>query len=117
MAHTSPGPRTIETKLAALAGCDAEEIAINRNATESLNTVIYGLDLKAGDEVIGSKMDYPNMIQAWKQRALREGIVYKQLSFDFPIENDDEIVDAYRKAITPKQRLFTLRIWLIGLAR
>jgi len=99
------GREPLRQKLAALAGCDAEEIAINRNATESLNTVIYGLDLKAGDEVIGSKMDYPNMIQAWKQRALREGIVYKQLSFDFPIENDDEIVDAYRKAITPKTKI------------
>jgi selenocysteine lyase/cysteine desulfurase len=40
--------------------------------------------MKAGDEVIGTKQDYPNMIQAWKQRAQREGIVYTQLSFQFP---------------------------------
>jgi selenocysteine lyase/cysteine desulfurase len=88
-----------------LAGCDAGEIAINRNATEALNTVIYGLDLEAGDEVIGTKQDYPNMINAWRQRALRDGIQYTQLSFNFPIENDDEIVDAYEKAITSKTKL------------
>jgi selenocysteine lyase/cysteine desulfurase len=99
------GREPLRQKLAELAGCNAEEIAINRNATEALNTVIYGLDLKAGDEVIGTKQDYPNMIQAWRQRAAREGIVYKQLSFNFPIENDEIIVDTFEKAITPKTKI------------
>lgn len=93
------GREPVRKNLAALAGCDQEEIAINRNATEALNTVIFGLDLKAGDEVIGTKQDYPNMIQAWKQRSLREGIKYTQLNFDFPIENDQQIVDAFEAAI------------------
>lgn len=99
------GREPLRQKLAVLAGCPSEEIAINRNTTEALNTVIYGLDLKAGDEVIGTRQDYPNMIQAYKQRALREGIVYNQLSFDFPVENDAAIVDAFEKAITPKTKL------------
>ncbi|MEO8174291.1 MAG: aminotransferase class V-fold PLP-dependent enzyme [Sediminibacterium sp.] len=99
------GRDPLRQKLAVLAGCSSEEIAINRNATEALNTVIYGLDLKAGDEVIGTKQDYPNMIQAWRQRAQREGIVYTQLSFNFPIENDEEIVSVFEKAITPKTKI------------
>lgn len=102
------GREPLRYKLAALAGCSPEEIAVNRNATEALNTVIFGLDLKAGDEVIGTKQDYPNMIQAWRQRALREGIVYTQISFDFPIENDETIVAAFEKAITPKTRILHL---------
>ncbi len=102
------GREPLRQKLALLAGCSPEEIAINRNATEALNTVIYGLDLKAGDEVIGTKQDYPNMIQAYRQRALREGIVYTQLSFEFPIENDEEIVAAFEKAITPKTKILHL---------
>jgi len=99
------GREPLRHKLAVLAGCSPDEIAVNRNATEALNTVIFGLDLKAGDEVIGTKQDYPNMINAWKQRAEREGIVYTQLNFKFPIENDDEIVSAYEKAITPKTKI------------
>ena len=99
------GREPLREKLAALAGCDKEEIAINRNATEALNTVIFGLALKPGDEVIGTKQDYPNMINAWKQRAVREGIVYKQISFTFPMENDAAIVDAYEKAITSKTKI------------
>jgi selenocysteine lyase/cysteine desulfurase len=99
------GREPLREKLASLAGVNPNEVAIDRNSTEALNTVIYGLDLKAGDEVIGALQDYPNMIQAWRQRALREGIVYKQISFDFPIEDDDAIVRAYEAAITPRTRL------------
>jgi selenocysteine lyase/cysteine desulfurase len=55
--------------------------------------------------VIGTKQDYPHMIQAYRQRAERDGIVYKQISFDFPIEDDAAIVKAYEQAITPRTRL------------
>ena len=99
------GREPLREKLAQLAGVDSEEIAINRNATESLNTVIFGLTFEKGDEVIGTKQDYPNMIQAYKTRALRDGIVYKQISFDFPIENDEQIVKVYADAITPRTKI------------
>jgi selenocysteine lyase/cysteine desulfurase len=99
------GREPLREKLATLAGCSPDEIAINRNSTEALNTVIYGLPLKAGDEVVGTKQDYPNMIHAWNQRQEREGILYKQISFNYPIENDDAIVAAYEKAITSKTKL------------
>lgn len=99
------GREPLRAKLATLAGCSPEEIAVNRNATEALNTVIFGLNFEKGDEIIGTLQDYPNMIQAWRQRALRDGIVYKQISFDFPIEDDDAIVKAFEKAITPKTKM------------
>jgi len=99
------GREPLRERLAHLAGAQPGEIAINRNSTEALNTIIYGLPLKPGDEVIGSMQDYPNMMQAYHQRAEREGIVYKQLNFDFPIEDDTAIVKAYEEAITPRTRL------------
>jgi selenocysteine lyase/cysteine desulfurase len=99
------GREPLRQKLALLAGCSDEEIAINRNSTEALNTVIFGMDLQPGDEVIGTLQDYPNMIQAWRQRALRDKIKYIQISFDFPIENDKEIVAAFEKAITAKTKV------------
>ncbi len=99
------GREPLREKLATLAGAQPGEIAIDRNSTEALNTIIYGLPLKAGDEVIGTKQDYPNMIQAYRQRAERDGIVYKQISFDFPIEDDEAIVRAYEQAITPRTRV------------
>jgi len=99
------GREPLREKLAHLAGASPGEIAVDRNSTEALNTIIFGLPLKAGDEVIGTKQDYPHMIEAYRQRADRDGIVYKQISFDFPMEDDDVIVKAYEAAITPRTRL------------
>ncbi|MGZ3756448.1 MAG: aminotransferase class V-fold PLP-dependent enzyme [Mucilaginibacter sp.] len=98
------GREPLREKLALLAGVSPDELAINRNATEALNTIILGLPLQKGDEVIGTKQDYPHMMGAYKQRALRDGIVYKQLDFEFPIENDEQIVKAYEDAITPNTK-------------
>ena len=99
------GREPLRQKLARVAGAHPGEIAVNRNSTEALNTIIFGLPLKAGDEVIGTKQDYPHMIEAYRQRAERDGIVYKQISFDFPMEDDAAIVKAYEEAITPHTRL------------
>ena len=68
------GREPLRKNLAKLAGCDAEEIAINRNSSEGLETIIFGLPLKTGDEVVASRQDYPNVINAYKQRELRDVI-------------------------------------------
>jgi len=96
----------LREKLAMLAGCDPEEIAIQRNASEALETVIFGLPLKKGDEVILCKQDYPNMMNAWRQREKRDGIVLKWLDFKFPIEDKVEIVNRYEAAISKKTKIF-----------
>ena len=99
------GRESLRTKLADLAGCSSEEIAINRNATEGLNTVIFGLNLKAGDEVVLTKQDYPNMINAWKQREKREGIKLVWLNLPLPMEDENEIVKQYVSAFTSKTKI------------
>lgn len=100
------GREPLREKLADLAGCSPEEIAINRNSTEGLNTIIFGLDLKAGDEVVLTRYDYPNMMNAWKQREKRDGIKLVWIEdFKFPMENDDEIVSLFSKAITSKTKI------------
>ena len=88
--------------LARVAGCSPEEIAINRNASEALETVIFGLNLKAGDEVVLSKYDYPNCINAWKQRESREGIKLVWVDLNLPSEDNDYMASQYVKAFTPR---------------
>ena len=99
------GREGLRKKLAGLAGCDAEEIAINRNTTEALDNVIFGLDFAPGDEIVLTKQDYPNMINAWKQRALRDCIVLKWVNLDLPVEDDDYLVAQYSAQFTEKTRL------------
>jgi selenocysteine lyase/cysteine desulfurase len=100
------GREPLRRKLADLAGTSAEEIAVNRNTTEALATVTWGLTLSKGDEVVMTKQDYPNMIHAWKQKELRDGISIKWLSFKLPVENDDEFVKSFIDATTPKTRIW-----------
>ncbi|HRH10539.1 MAG TPA: aminotransferase class V-fold PLP-dependent enzyme [Bacteroidia bacterium] len=99
------GREALRNKLADLGGVSADEIAINRNSTEGLNTVIFGLNLKAGDEVVLSKYDYPNMMNAWKQREKRDGIKLVWIDIPQPTEDDATIVELYKKAITPKTKI------------
>lgn len=94
--------------LAQLAGADPDEIALNRNATESLNTVIFGLNLKAGDEVVLSKYDYPNMIHAWRQREKRDGIRLVWADLDLPSTDKAAILEAYMSKCTAKTRVVHL---------
>jgi selenocysteine lyase/cysteine desulfurase len=100
-------PRTVSTRreLARVFGCAPEEMAIVRNASEALETMIFGLDLQRGDEVIVSNQNYGRMITSWEQRARREGIVLKQVSFPVPPKNDQQVVDAFAAAITPRTKV------------
>jgi selenocysteine lyase/cysteine desulfurase len=99
------GREAIRAFLADLAGVDKEEIAINRNSSEALETVIFGLNLKKGDEVVLSKQDYPNMINAWKQRELRDGVVLKWVDLELPSEDIDKMVTAYANQFSRKTKL------------
>jgi len=102
------GREIVRKSLADLAGCSPEEIAIQRNTTEALETIIFGLDLKKGDEVVLTKQDYPNMINAWKQREKRDGIVLKWINLPQPIEDDDQIVKLYVDAFTSKTKIIEI---------
>lgn len=99
------GREPLRRNLARLAGADPEEIAIQRNASEALEAVIFGLDLKAGDEVVLTKQDYPNMINAWKQRELRDKIKLVWINLELPSEDDNYIVNEYVKAFTSKTKV------------
>ncbi len=99
------GRESLRLKLADLAGCSAEEIAINRNATEGLNTVIFGLNLKAGDEVVLTKQDYPNMMNAWKQREKRDGVVLKLIDLKLPEDDDSKIVNQFESMMTDRTKI------------
>lgn len=98
----------IRKKLAALAGCSHEELIVTRNTTESLDTVIAGIDWKAGDEAVMAEQDYGAMLDMFKLQARRYGIVNKIVSIPNHPVSDEELVSVYEKAITPKTRLLMI---------
>jgi selenocysteine lyase/cysteine desulfurase len=100
-----PRVEGVRRDLAREFGCDPEEVAITRNASEALETLILGIDLKRGDEVIVTDQNYPRMLTSWDQRARREGVVIKSVSFKVPLPAAESFLDAIRQAITPRTRV------------
>ncbi|HEY1112057.1 MAG TPA: aminotransferase class V-fold PLP-dependent enzyme, partial [Chitinophagaceae bacterium] len=102
------GRENLREGLARLAGTSPEEIAINRNTSEGLETVVFGLPLKRGDEVVACRQDYPNMINAWRQRELRDGIRLLWVNLQLPSEDEDYLVRQYVSAFTPQTKVVHL---------
>jgi isopenicillin-N epimerase len=97
--------QTLRRRMAAEFGCDPEEMALTRGASESLQIVQNGIDLKAGDEVITTEQDYPRMLTTWDQRMRRQGIKVTRLQFPVPA-TQDFLYNMFEKAITPRTKVF-----------
>ena len=108
--------REMHQLLARFAGCSDEEILLTRNTTESLNILIMGLKLQPGDEALWGTYEYGSMKVAFEQRAAREGIVNKVLDLPITSMDNDEIVAAYQKAITPRTKVILVShiVYLTG---
>ncbi|HWP37675.1 MAG TPA: aminotransferase class V-fold PLP-dependent enzyme [Gemmatimonadales bacterium] len=103
--HLEPQIESVRRGLARAFGCDPEEMAITRNASEALEICQFGLNLKPGDEVLTTDQDYGRMLTTWQQRVRRDGIVLKQVSHPVPAPSMEYLVDMFRKGITPKTRV------------
>ena len=103
-----PRREGVRQRLARNFGVDPEEIALTRNASESLQICQLGIDLQKGDEVLTTDQDYPRMITTFKQRERREGVVLKQFSIPVPVEDDDEVVRLFERNITPKTKMILI---------
>ncbi len=100
-----PGVETVRRRLARTFGCDTEEVAITRNASEALETVQLGMTLKPGDEVLTTNQDYGRMITTWKQRERREGIKLKQITFPVPPPGLEFLAKRIEENITPQTKV------------
>ena len=103
-----PQSETIRTGLAEIFGCDREEIAITRNASESLEICLMGMDFKRGDEILTTTQDYGRMLTTLHQRERREGLVLKLVQIPIPPRNLNEITAAFEKGITPRTKLILI---------
>ena len=100
-----PNIETVRRKLAAEAGCDPDELAITRNASEALQIAQLGIDLQAGDEVVTTDQDYGRMLDTWDQRARRDKIKVTKIAFPVPTTNISELTGRIERAVTPKTKV------------
>jgi isopenicillin-N epimerase len=100
-----PEIEDVRRRLASTFGVSSEEIAITRNASESLETCLNGIDLKPGDEILCTDQDYPRMITTIQQRERREGVKLVQVKVPAAPKTHDELVKAYESGITPRTKI------------
>ena len=100
-----PNIETVRRRLAGAFGCDPEELAITRNASEALQIAQLGIDLKPGDEVVTTNQDYGRMLDTWQQRVRRDGIKLSQVSFPVPPKSMDVLAERLLGAITPATKV------------
>ncbi len=105
--RTTQGPdkAAARDKLAVMAGCEPAELCITRNTTESIDTVVSGYDWKPGDEAVMAEQDYGHMLAQFRLMARRYGLVNRVVGVPAHPRSDQEIVDQYARAITPRTRL------------
>ncbi len=103
-----PQREAVRARLARVFGSQTEEVAFTRNASEGLQICQFGIDLKAGDEVLTTTQDYPRMITTFKQRERREGLVLRQLAIPTPCEDPARIVHLFQENITARTRLILI---------
>jgi selenocysteine lyase/cysteine desulfurase len=100
-----PNIESVRRRLAAEFGCDPEELAITRNASEALQIAQLGIDLKAGDEVVTTNQDYGRMLTTWDQRVRRDGIRVKKISFPVPPPSMDDLATRLIGALSPATKV------------
>ena len=103
-----PNKEAVRARLAGLAGCSPEELIITRNTTESLDTVIAGVDWKPGDEAVMAEQDYGAMLDQFELQARRYGMLNRRVSLPLDPKSDEEIVDLYARLINYKTRLLMI---------
>ncbi len=103
-----PARERVRAHLAKVWGVDAEEIALTRNSSESLQICQFGHDLHRGDEVLTTTQDYPRMLTTFRQRDRREGIAMKQIKLPIPCEDPAKIVKLFEEGITERTKLILM---------
>lgn len=98
----------LRAKIAAMLRVSADEIAITRNTSEGSNTIVKGLDLKPGDEVLITDHNHPSNNDAWKVRAAREGFTVASLPVAIPAASRDALIAQFEKAITARTKVVAI---------
>src|SRR6202030_929065 len=91
--------------VAAFVGCNRDEFALLRNATEANSYIANGLDMKPGDEVLMTDQEHPGGEHPWDLKAKRYGVVIKKVTLPRPVKDAAQVLNLFNDAITPRTRV------------
>jgi L-cysteine/cystine lyase len=73
---------TVRTRCAELLGCDADEVALTGSTTDGVNTVVQGLDLRPGDEILTTDEEHPGLLAPLARAQRRHGVQIRAVPWD-----------------------------------
>jgi isopenicillin-N epimerase len=104
--YGSPRPfNQFRDPVAAFVGCSRQEIALLRSATEGINYVANGFDMKPGDEVLMTDQEHEHGEEPWHLKAKRYGVVVKKVALPKPLQNAEQVLNLFNAAMTPRTRV------------
>ncbi len=95
-------------ELSKIFGCDHDEIAITKNCSESMQICQLGLDLKPGDEMLCTELEYFRMLTTFRHRELRDGAILKKVALPVVCEDPAMITALIEKGITSKTKVIMI---------
>ena len=98
----------LKARLGAFVDADPAGFVFPRNTTEGMNFVANGLDLGAGDEILTTTHEHIGGLCCWQLQAARRGCVLRQLPLPIPPASPDDLVDVFRRALTPRTRVVSV---------
>lgn len=97
--------RKAARKLAGYLGAAGEDLVFVENATTGVMSVLNSLVLEPGDQILITNQTYPAVRNIVHHVAARSGVAVIEADLPFPVEQPEQIVDAFARALTEKTRL------------
>lgn len=94
--------------LAAFVRCNADDLVFVPNATSGVNTVLRSIGFKPGDELLTTDHEYNACRNALNFVAEQAGCRVVVAQIPFPLNSEDQIVDAILSSVTPRTRIALL---------
>ncbi len=102
------GPEYLKAARIALANflnCKADDVVYVTNPSYAVNIIAKSLDLKAGDEVLTTNLEYGACDRTWKYYCGKKGASYIRLKIRFPLQSKEDFIDQFLSGITEKTRM------------
>jgi isopenicillin-N epimerase len=105
---TSTGLKYLEMARQAMGNyinCDKDDLVYVTNPSYAVNAVAKSFDLKPGDEILTTDIEYGACDKAWEYYCEKTGAVYVKRSVYLPIKSKEEFVADFFKGVTSKTKL------------
>jgi isopenicillin-N epimerase len=102
------GLEYLKTSRIALAGflnCSSDDVVYVTNPSYGVNIIAKGLDLKAGDEVLTTDLEYGACDRTWRYYCREKGASYIRKKIHFPLTSKEDFVTQFLEGVTSRTKL------------